>query len=172
MSVENQVFDEPFYGYKMNADGTHTGSTNPFRDSDRLQLWIKNWVEVAYELRVTDAGDSIVMQIVQGRMIFPPDPNNLGVLVWDKEKKDWAIEAPPPAPSVCAESLALFAAARVSKDSSGKFMHCIECQEGFSDKNVFTDAGKRETQISGLCGRCFDNMFKDEDEEGDGDVPT
>ena len=41
---------------------------------------------------------------------------------------------------------------------------CISCKQPFSDVNVFTDAGWRETKISGMCEACFDDIFKDEEE--------
>lgn len=40
---------------------------------------------------------------------------------------------------------------------------CIQCREPFTAKNVFTDAGWRETKISGLCEQCWDNLFKEEE---------
>ena len=37
---------------------------------------------------------------------------------------------------------------------------CVKCREPFvRGKNVFTDAGERETRLSGLCEACFDAMF-------------
>lgn len=39
-----------------------------------------------------------------------------------------------------------------------KIKHCIICDESFTEKNCFTDAGWRETQISGLCESCFDGV--------------
>lgn len=39
---------------------------------------------------------------------------------------------------------------------------CVQCGEAFSALNVFTPAGARETQISGLCERCFDGLFEEE----------
>lgn len=42
--------------------------------------------------------------------------------------------------------------------------HCIACGEPFSDENVFTEAGWRETQISSMCEKCFDGLFEDEEE--------
>lgn len=42
---------------------------------------------------------------------------------------------------------------------------CINCREPFSEKNVYTEAGRRETAISGLCEKCFDDMFKEQDDE-------
>jgi hypothetical protein len=35
---------------------------------------------------------------------------------------------------------------------------CIRCRRPFSDENVFTDAGREETKITGLCERCFDEI--------------
>lgn len=43
--------------------------------------------------------------------------------------------------------------------------HCIQCREGFSDSNVYSEAGWRETKISGLCERCFDEICKETDDE-------
>jgi hypothetical protein len=37
---------------------------------------------------------------------------------------------------------------------------CLKCKEGFSDKNCFTPSGWRETQITGYCEKCFDQMFQ------------
>lgn len=37
--------------------------------------------------------------------------------------------------------------------------HCVFCGEEFSDKNVFTDAGWRETKISGVCETCWNKSF-------------
>ena len=44
--------------------------------------------------------------------------------------------------------------------------NCVCCNTPFSGKNVFTPSGWRETQISGMCEKCFDDLFK-EDEPGD-----
>jgi len=40
-----------------------------------------------------------------------------------------------------------------------KIKHCIICEESFTEKNCFTDAGWRETQITGFCESCFDGVF-------------
>jgi len=43
---------------------------------------------------------------------------------------------------------------------------CCKCKQPFSDANVFTPAGWRETKASGLCEACWDAEFKPmEDEE-------
>lgn len=39
--------------------------------------------------------------------------------------------------------------------------HCVMCKEEFGHNNVFTDAGLKETQISGMCEVCFDNITFD-----------
>jgi len=39
--------------------------------------------------------------------------------------------------------------------------HCVSCKEVFSDKNVFTDLGWKETKISKLCEKCWDKLFKE-----------
>lgn len=43
---------------------------------------------------------------------------------------------------------------------------CVKCKERFSDLNCRTEAGWQETQISGLCESCFDEITAEpEDEE-------
>lgn len=42
---------------------------------------------------------------------------------------------------------------------------CISCGEPFTDKNVLTNAGWKETRISQTCARCFDALFDDENED-------
>lgn len=42
--------------------------------------------------------------------------------------------------------------------------HCVQCSKEFSDKNVFTSEGWNEVWISGMCEKCFDDLFKDEEE--------
>lgn len=44
------------------------------------------------------------------------------------------------------------------------FPYCICCGEEFSETNCFTEAGWKETQISGYCERCFEAMFTEEEE--------
>lgn len=48
-----------------------------------------------------------------------------------------------------------FAAANIT------YTACVECKERFSDANCRTQAGWQETQISGLCERCFDNITEE-----------
>lgn len=42
---------------------------------------------------------------------------------------------------------------------------CIVCGEKFSDENVFTEAGARETMITQMCEICYDAAFEDMDDE-------
>lgn len=37
--------------------------------------------------------------------------------------------------------------------------HCLICKQPFSDENVFTKAGWRETKITQYCEKCWDKMF-------------
>jgi len=46
-----------------------------------------------------------------------------------------------------------------------KHASCVACKDRFSDANCFTQAGWQETQISGLCERCFDQICAEEDDE-------
>lgn len=43
---------------------------------------------------------------------------------------------------------------------------CFVCKEDFEmGKNVFTEAGRRETLISGFCESCFDRICSEPEEE-------
>ena len=42
--------------------------------------------------------------------------------------------------------------------------HCVKCSKPFTEKNVHTMDGWRETQISQMCEDCFDEITKEEDE--------
>lgn len=37
---------------------------------------------------------------------------------------------------------------------------CIKCKEPISQSNVYTSAGYREYEISGLCENCYDEITK------------
>jgi len=42
---------------------------------------------------------------------------------------------------------------------------CICCGHPFEwDVNVFTENGKKEIAISGMCEKCFDGLFEDMEE--------
>lgn len=56
------------------------------------------------------------------------------------------------------DQVAIIAFGRKPSDVPGC---CVKCAEPFSDKNVFTEAGWRETKISQLCERCFDSAFEE-----------
>lgn len=43
-----------------------------------------------------------------------------------------------------------------------RYTHCQHCSESFSLKNTSTHSGWKETQISGVCENCFDNLFSEE----------
>lgn len=48
---------------------------------------------------------------------------------------------------------------------AGTIPTCIQCKEPFRfNVNVFTNDGYREVQISGLCEKCFDDLFEGDDE--------
>lgn len=51
------------------------------------------------------------------------------------------------------------------------YRHCVTCHEDFAQGNVFTSAGWRETQLGGMCERCFDTLFSDGEGEADASSP-
>lgn len=43
---------------------------------------------------------------------------------------------------------------------------CIECQQPFKfGTNVFTKEGLAETRISGMCEKCCDALFEEDDDD-------
>lgn len=45
------------------------------------------------------------------------------------------------------------------------YTECLECSSSFSPDNTSSEQGWKETQISGLCENCFDDIFCEEMEE-------
>lgn len=45
--------------------------------------------------------------------------------------------------------------------SRGFYTNCLVCKEEFSNKNVYSREGWRETQISGFCEKYFDENTKE-----------
>jgi hypothetical protein len=41
---------------------------------------------------------------------------------------------------------------------------CVQCREPALPK-CYSDAGRREYGISGMCEKCFDELFKEEEDE-------
>lgn len=41
---------------------------------------------------------------------------------------------------------------------------CCECGHCFSSGNTFTPAGWRDTQIVGMCEKCYDLLFEETDD--------
>jgi len=49
----------------------------------------------------------------------------------------------------------------VDKDDA----RCIDCKQPFKfGVNIFTKEGAAEVRISGICEKCFDSYFEDDDE--------
>lgn len=46
----------------------------------------------------------------------------------------------------------------------GVYRKCVCCKNEFSSENTHTELGWKETQISGMCEDCFDNLFIDEEQ--------
>lgn len=47
------------------------------------------------------------------------------------------------------------------RKADGEACRCVECKQEFSLENTRSEAGWRETKISGMCENCWDNLFKD-----------
>lgn len=49
---------------------------------------------------------------------------------------------------------------------------CVSCKTPFSEANTHSQAGWRETQISGLCEDCFDEACPDDEGDEDDNAAT
>lgn len=47
-----------------------------------------------------------------------------------------------------------------------RYLGCLTCKQPFSVDNVKTSAGWKETQISGMCEVCYDELFQDAQDSG------
>lgn len=42
---------------------------------------------------------------------------------------------------------------------------CVDCKKPFEyGVNIFTEAGRREIAITGICEKCFDSYFEEDEE--------
>jgi len=46
------------------------------------------------------------------------------------------------------------------------YLACISCKQSFTAEIVKTSPGWRETQISGMCEVCYDELFEDAQDSG------
>lgn len=51
------------------------------------------------------------------------------------------------------------------------FTNCRICGERFGEENVFSKNGWIETQISGTCETCWDNLFMEDEESSPEEAP-
>lgn len=49
-------------------------------------------------------------------------------------------------------------------DTTLNYSQCILCKSEFSELNVYSEEGWRETQLSGMCELCFDKVTLDSEE--------
>lgn len=47
--------------------------------------------------------------------------------------------------------------------SAVPYGHCINCKQPFSDENVYSAAGWRETRITQMCEKCFDRCTQEQE---------
>ena len=55
----------------------------------------------------------------------------------------------------------------MNKTKQTKSDRCVWCNHPFSDKNVFSDLGWREVEISQMCEKCFDSIEELQDDLDD-----
>ena len=49
-----------------------------------------------------------------------------------------------------------------TKDEATQTGLCIDCGED-AEANSYSEAGRKEYHISGICEKCFDGMFEEDD---------
>ncbi len=64
------------------------------------------------------------------------------------------------------ESLADFNALKAGVPQYPRYRACYLCEKHFDASNVETAMGWRETQISGTCETCYDELFADAEDSG------
>lgn len=62
------------------------------------------------------------------------------------------------------ESCEDFAVLQLAK--AAPHLTCTSCREHFSEDNVHTSDGWKETQISGMCENCYDELFAETGNSG------
>ena len=52
----------------------------------------------------------------------------------------------------------------LSKEEAHKTGVCVQCRQPALPK-CYSDAGRREYNISGMCEQCFDSLFEEKEDE-------
>lgn len=70
-----------FKGYCFNEDGTYTSPVEIDSPKQAVDYCV-GLMEIAYEVRVIDEDDYIVVQAKQGKLIFPDVCNESNKCIW------------------------------------------------------------------------------------------
>lgn len=65
----NQTEQEKFFGYLMNAEG-QWDKQHPLNTMDEVKNFVFDNVETTHEIRVCDAGDEIVLHVVDKTLVY------------------------------------------------------------------------------------------------------
>lgn len=152
-SAEPFPSGETFYAYAFNAQGKHNGASSPKKSEREIMKYIAIQLgtnKEVHEIRICDAGDNLVMHVVGQSLVFPEVGRNL----WNPQTL--LFESSGSSVELASEITGIQVPEEVKQ--GGRFKCCVFCKEPFSDKNVFTQLGWRETQISGMCEKCFDSI--------------
>jgi len=144
----NKRFNEQFFGYHYNAEGFHSGPSEPITDETGLLQFIQLH-HMASEIRFTDTSDRLIMHLIGGVLVWPKreDGQNLR---WDATVGNFRIMNPM---QVLAAKPILEGDPDASTQSK---LVCIRCKAPFSNANVHTPEGWAETRITRMCEDCFD----------------
>lgn len=142
--------DGPWRLYVFQEDGFHSGGKWFYRESiikypdeeiskeEAYQSAVAA-IHLAREVRVVDGGDKIVFHSKDGVVVY-------GETFWEKIGFDLR---------KIAQSADRIDLAKQGLSRDGL---CIECHQPALPR-CYSEAGRREYSISGLCERCFDSTF-------------
>ena len=139
-------FSTLLFAYRFNSEGMHDGKTGIHTSEQLMDYFSENLGQYA-DIKVTNTLDELVMEIKDRKVVWPTADDN-DTLVWSS-------------------SLRRLVTSSRKEELEKKHGICCSCNQAFSSHNVFTKLGWRETQISGMCEKCWDDLFKDADEEDD-----
>lgn len=104
------------------------------------------------QVKITDFGDILVFHAVDGKVLHPSDPEAMWRAAGVPEPKSEQVEAAFKNAESAAISSGHLKLSRAEAISTGR---CVSCGEPALPK-CYSNAGRREYYISGMCEKCFD----------------
>ena len=149
------MFNEQFFAYRFGVDGMHDGKTL-VSSADEVTAYIKDNINTHPEIRLTDMMDNLVLHIQDHVWLWPPQADGT-MIKWNVVRQTWERYQASAVPDTAVTPL-------TAPTPPGC---CVSCKQVFSHLNVKTPLGWKETKISGMCENCWDEMFADDDSDGE-----